>query len=105
MINDVARKLRRLRKQAGLSQADVAKELDLTVTGYGHLERGTRVIGLEHLLRLPAILGVRITDILPDSVVSDYDRERASDPRLQEVIQQRSVSPASLSGPDRKRPA
>ena len=36
MINDVARKLRRLRKQAGLSQADVAKELDLTVTGYGH---------------------------------------------------------------------
>jgi len=33
MINDVARKLRRLRKQAGLSQADVAKELDLTVTG------------------------------------------------------------------------
>lgn len=64
----------------------MSKELDLTVTGYGHLERGTRVIGLEHLLRLPAILGCRITDILPDSVVTDYDRARASDPRLDELI-------------------
>ena len=28
---------------------------------YGNLERGTSLISLEHLVRLPAILGVRIT--------------------------------------------
>lgn len=85
MIKDMARKLRKARKNAGLSQADVAKQLDLSTEGYGHMERGTRSIGMEYFLLLPSILGVKISDLLPDSVITDYDRARAADPRLQEI--------------------
>ena len=67
-------------------QADIAKELDLSIEGVSSMERGSRLIGLEYLLRLPAILGCKITDLLPDSVVTDYDRARAADPRLQEIL-------------------
>lgn len=59
-IGEIGKKLRRARKAADLSQGEVAAKLGLTTEGYGHMERGTRSIGLEYLLRLPAILGVRI---------------------------------------------
>ena len=38
-------------------------------------------------MELPFINGCRINDLLPDSVVTDYDRARAADPRLQAIIE------------------
>ena len=35
-------------------------------------------------MTLPPILGCKITDLLSDPVVTDYDRERATDPLLAE---------------------
>lgn len=101
----IGKMLRERRESLGLSQADIATRIGTSQQNYQKFETGKTLIGLEYLLVLPQILGCRITDLLPDEVVTDYDRRRAADPRLQEVIQQRSVSPASLSGPDRKRPA
>ena len=81
---EIGQKIRRARKDREMVQADIAKELGLSIEGVSSMERGSRLIGLEHILRLPAILGCRITDLLPDEVVTNYDRRRAADPRLQE---------------------
>ena len=51
------------------------------------MERGGRLIGLEYLLALPSIFRCKLTDLLPDSVVTDYDRARARDEQLDFVIE------------------
>ena len=85
IAKEIGEKLKRYREATGLSQQDIADRLLLTKVAYGNMERGTSLASIEHLVRLPAILGVRITDLLPDSVVTEYDRARAADPRLQEI--------------------
>ncbi len=83
---EIGGRLREARKRAGLVQEDVAKQLGLSIEGYSSMERGKRLIGLEYLLALPSILGCKISDLLPDSVVTDYDRDRARDPLLDEIV-------------------
>lgn len=87
LFKEISKNLRKARERAGLSQAEVAEKLELTSQGYGYYENGNRVIGLEYLLSLPAILGVPITSLLPDSVLVDVDRQRAADPQLTRVVQ------------------
>lgn len=82
----VGKKIRSIRKEIGLTQKEVADKLGITDSGFAQIERGDNLISLEHLVKLPSILGCRITDILPDSVISDYDQQRAADPRLQEIL-------------------
>ena len=45
-------------------------------------------MSIPHLLALPAILNCRITDLLSDSVITDYDRARAraKDERLSYLV-------------------
>lgn len=82
---EVGLKLRKCREALSLSQQEIADKLSLTKVAYGNIERGTSLISVERLIILARILGVKITDLLPDSVVTDYDRARAADPRLQEI--------------------
>lgn len=84
---NVAKRLRQSRRGAGLTQEEVADKLGIARSAYGHMESGRNLISLEHLVKLPSILNCRITDLLPNSVVTDYDRTRASDPRLQDLIE------------------
>lgn len=83
----MGQKIRKARKLVGLSQKEVADKLGMTDSGFAHIERGLNLISLEYLMRLPAVFGCKLTDLLPDSVITDYDRARASDPRLQEIIE------------------
>lgn len=62
-LKEISKKLRKARQKVGLSQAEVATQLELTPQGYGYYEGGNRVIGLEYLLMLPRLLGCRITDL------------------------------------------
>lgn len=80
-------KVKEARKKAGLAQTDVARALNCSQQTYNGYETLKRMIGVNDLLRLPSILGCKLTDILPDSVITDYDRARAADPRLQEIIE------------------
>jgi len=87
IAKEVGRKLRKARLRADLSQQDVADRLKLAKVTYGNMERGTSLASLEHLVKLPSILGCKIVELLPDSVVTPEDRQRAADPRLQEIEQ------------------
>lgn len=81
----VGKRIRVARRDTGLTLEYVADKLGITPSALGHIERGRNLISLEHLVKLPAILGCKITALLPDSVVTDYDRERAADPKLREI--------------------
>lgn len=53
----IAERVRAARKQAGLSQGEVAAQLGLTDAGYGHYERGRQSFSVEMLTRLAHVLG------------------------------------------------
>lgn len=85
-IKRIGKNIQRLRQEARLNQAEVATALSITQSALSHIERGESHVDVGHLLRLPAILGCRITDLLPDSVVTDYDRARSKDERLSYIV-------------------
>jgi len=83
----VGKRIRSIRRGSKQTLEDVSAKLDISASALGHIETGRNLISLEHLVKLPAILGCRVTDLLPDAVVTDYDRARAADPRLQTIIE------------------
>lgn len=53
-------RIRQLRKENKLRQADVAKILDVTPEAYSMWENGVRQIGLAHLIKLAEFYGVTL---------------------------------------------
>lgn len=97
----MGKKIRTARKRAKLTQEEIAQPLGMTGSGFAQIERGENLVSLEHLVKLPAILGVPITELLPDSVVTDYDRARARDENLQTIIDNWvSIDPVLRAGMD-----
>lgn len=85
LAKEVGTRIRAARKRADLKMAYVAQQLGITEGALGHIERGLNLAGIDHLVRLTGILKCRITEFLPESVLTDVDRKRARDPQLQEV--------------------
>ncbi len=52
----ICKRVRTARKAAGLSQEEVAAQLNLTPAGYGHYERGRQPFSIEMLTRLARVL-------------------------------------------------
>ena len=71
---EVGEKLKIAREERGLSQEELARMLGLSKVGYGALERGKNLIGLQYLVMLTFILKKPITDFLPAHVVTDSER-------------------------------
>ena len=83
----VGKRIRSIRRETKQTLEDVSAKLDISASALGHIETGRNLISLEHLIKLPAILGCRITDLLPDSIITDYDCQHAADPRLRAIIE------------------
>ena len=62
----VGERLRELRRQAGLSQEDLAEKAGLHRTYVGSCERGERNISIVNLERLCRSLGVSMSEFLLD---------------------------------------
>lgn len=60
--------LRRVRRRAGLSQEEVGFRASLHRTEVGLLERGARVPRIDTLVKLAAVLGIRIDCSLLDGI-------------------------------------
>lgn len=86
IMQEIMNKVKDARKRAGLTQAEVADALNIRDSTFNGYENLNRTLSIADLVRLPAILGCRITDLLPDSVLTDYDRARASDERLDFIV-------------------
>lgn len=58
--------IRHYRKQAGISQEELAERAELHPVYVGKVERGEQWISLHALLRVAKALGVRVCDLLQD---------------------------------------
>jgi len=76
----VGERLRAIRKQKGLTQAQVAEKARLNDKYYSEVERGIRNITLVNLQKIAKALGVPLREIFRFSV------ERQSSPEEQEVV-------------------
>ena len=61
-------RITRLRQEKGLLQKQMAKELNLSVSFYGHIERGGRTPSLPTLVHIANYLGVGADSLLRDSL-------------------------------------
>lgn len=68
---EIGRQVRRLRRQRGWSQAMLAERADLSDTFISHIERATKQVSLNALLRLAAALEVTLDQLLSGSQPQD----------------------------------
>ena len=56
-------RIRRARKAAGMTQADLAEKLGISTSFLGHIERGTRKASLDTLVKMANELGVSLDSL------------------------------------------
>ena len=71
---NLSKKLKILRKNAGLSQTDVAKKLNITRQAYNNYETGIREPSLESLRAISDVFGVDISDLISNDVITKQVR-------------------------------
>ena len=69
----VGARLRRARLDAGLTQGELAEQLGMGQVGYGGMERGRTLIGLDVLLEVCRVLGRPVTYFVGGGVVEVAD--------------------------------
>ena len=74
----IAIRLKMLRKRSGLTQAELAKQLNITPSALGNYEQGRRLPDIETLVAMAEVLGVSL-DYL---VIGKEHREKAVSPGL-----------------------
>lgn len=90
VMKEIMRRVLDARKRAGLTQAEVAAGLNISDTTFNGYETLNRTMSIPDLVKLPAILGCRITDLLPDSWVTD-ENNRLTYSALRCLIQRRAA--------------
>ncbi|MGI6080006.1 MAG: helix-turn-helix domain-containing protein [Candidatus Avilachnospira sp.] len=68
---DIGQRLQKLRKDAGYTQVEVADRAGISVSYYGNIERGKKVMSLETFIKVCAALDASadyvLTNKIPDS--------------------------------------
>lgn len=64
----MGRRIRRRRQEKGYTQRELAEHVNLSVSYYGHIERGTRIPSIETLVMLANELSVSTDYFLRDSL-------------------------------------
>lgn len=60
----LARRIRAFRKLKGLTQADLAEQLGVSISILGAIERGNRIPDNDILLRISRVLNVELAEIV-----------------------------------------
>ena len=67
----LGKRIREERQRLGLTQAELAEDINISDTYMGAIERGERSLTLDTLVRLVNRLGVTVDYILADSVIDN----------------------------------
>lgn len=68
----MGQRIRELRRQRGWTLQDLARQVGLSLSFMGHIERGTRKPSLETIVRLAQLFHVSIDSLLlPESLPAD----------------------------------
>ena len=69
MHAEVGRRIRELRQTKHLLQEELARKAGLSASALSNFEQGRRRISLEWLRKISRVLGVSVSDLIPDSRV------------------------------------
>lgn len=67
----LGRRIRMQRRLNGMTQEQMSERADISLSFYGHIERGTRKPSLETLVIIANVLGVSTDMLLQDSLRED----------------------------------
>ena len=84
-------RIRRARKAAGMTQADLAEKLGISTSFLGHIERGTRKASLDTLVKMANELGVSLDSLAADSLDSQLRDSGISYSRQQKLALREAV--------------
>jgi len=71
IVTHFAERLRQLRLERGMSQAELAQQAQVTTNYISRLERSGAAAGIDLAARLASALGVPVAELLPTSPVQD----------------------------------
>jgi len=90
---EIGERLRKRRREMGLTQRQAAKLLGISATYYGEIERGTRKITVDRVLTIYQGMGLDPTYLLTgeelsEEVLEDIFREipRAKEPIVEQIM-------------------
>lgn len=70
----LGQRIRKARKQQGLTQEQLAEACDLSTAHIGHIERGTRALSIESLITLANVLNVSTDYLLLDITANSENK-------------------------------
>jgi len=89
------KRLRKFRKDRGLTQEQLAEKAGLHHTFIGAVERGSKNPSLDSISKISEALGISLRDLFPPNrLSSEADREVAE---LLDVVQGKSISELKLA--------
>ena len=65
----LGKRIRRRRKELGLTQSVLAERVDLEASNISHIERGASKVGLGSLVKIANVLQCSVDDLLCDSLL------------------------------------
>ncbi|NLG24297.1 MAG: helix-turn-helix transcriptional regulator [Clostridiales bacterium] len=86
-VSEFGRRVRRVRRERGMAQYELAAKAGVSVSFLGHIERGTRVASIATLYALSEALGVT-TDFLLKGCGGFTDAQRRVLNELREALEQ-----------------
>ena len=75
IVKTVAERVRRARQRLGMSQQDLARKAQASLTYIGKLERGENSVGVDMLARLAEALGIHPAALLADDEPNQFNCE------------------------------
>lgn len=105
MYNSLAEKIRKARLLKGLSQQNMADELNITLAGYSKIERGLTEISVNRLTKIADILGMSVVDFFQSnlSFVEDSSNLYQRDLTIEIIRMSNTISEIQLELSNLKR--
>lgn len=71
MYRAIGERIRSHRRRMGLTQRQLAEQLGISLSFLGHIERGTRVLSVDTLVRFTQVLGCSADELLGTGRIAD----------------------------------
>ena len=87
---DLGLRIKRLRRQMQMTQAELAEKTDVSSSYIGHIERGTRAVSLDTLMRLCHVLQTDPNSLLSASLSVNHGggAAHANEQQLRDLLAQ-----------------
>ena len=91
----VGGRLRKLRKEKGLTQADLARQIGIQQSDLSRMEKGEYRVSLDKLFKILAVFDLDLADFFGDKTVTNDSQQPLSQQDMQILHLLRELSPQS----------